>query len=437
MNRPAESGVRGIAIASGGAGNARKVSLVLGAAIGLAGGFAALYFATLSVFLKPIADTFGWGRGQLSAVALFSMVGSALAAPWIGKLIDRHGAQRVIAVSVLVFAAGLACLSRLPGNFAVLSALSFIVGAFATATTSPGYLSVFPRHFDQRLGAALGCAMIGLGVGAAAAPPLAQALIAALGWRQAYLWLAVLAIAFGGVAQLLCFVTGPRSAVREVQNDKAAAAAARRQDATAALQLEGDDVRTALHSRRFWTIAVALCLASAAALGAMIHLFSLLTDRGLAPSVAVATVSTVGVAAAIGRFGTGVLMDRLPARLVAALIFALGAAGLAMLALNRGGTSVLLPTVSAALFGLAIGAEGDIIPFLARRYFGRKAFGTIFGCFFSAYMLGAFAGPIAYGLAFDRFGGYTEILFVAAAACFTAAALVFTIGPYRYAPRAA
>lgn len=403
------------------ASNPQKISLVAGAMIGMAGGFASLYFSTLTVFLKPIAAMFGWGRGQLSAVALCSMIGAALAAPVVGKLIDRYGAQRVIGTSVVLFAAGLVCLSALPASLLALSVLSFFLGAFATATTPPGYLSAFPLHFDRRLGTALGCAMIGIGIGAAASPLLAQALISAHGWREAYLWLAGLALGLGLLANLLCFVTGPR------QTRAASGGPVGR-------GYEGQDLRSALRTRQFWLIALSLALVSAAGLGAMIHLFSFLTDRGIAPAVAAVAVASAGIAAAIGRFATGILMDRLAARIVAAGVFVLAAIGLITLALSTGATSIMTYAIAAACFGLAIGAEGDIIPFLARRYFGRKAFASLFGCFFSAYMLGAFVGPIAYGLAFDHLGGYTAALIAASIACLVATCMMLGIGPYRYVP---
>lgn len=419
-NRIDSSALAPVLAAQSGAG--RDVALVAGAAIGLAGGFAALYFATLSVFLKPIAAMFGWGRGELSAVALLSVIGSALAAPVVGRLIDRHGARRVTGASVVLLALGLYGMSELPSSLLMLSVLSFALGAVATATTPPGYLSVFPRHFDRRLGAAMGFAMIGIGVGSALAPMLAQGLIADFGWRRAYLVLAVAALAMGGIANVLCYSFEP--------SGKTEAAGSARDPG---IGLEGEELGTALRTPRFWVIAVALWLASAAALGAMIHLFSLLTDRGISASAAAGAAATVGVAAAIGRFVTGLLLDYLPARVVAACVFVLGGAGLLMLALSGPATPLAVYIVAAALFGLAIGAEGDIIPFVARRYFGRKAFGAIFGCFFSAYMLGAFAGPMAYGYAFDRLGSYAMPLMAGAAACLASACLILIIGPYRHA----
>lgn len=404
-----------------GRGGARKTSLVIGAAMGMAGGFAALYFSTLSVFLKPMAAMFGWGRGQLSAVALLSMIGSALAAPVVGRLIDRYGARRITGASVLLLALGLYCMSELPASLLILSALSFVLGAVATATTPPGYLSVFPQYFDKRLGAALGCAMIGVGIGSALAPLLAQKLIVDHGWRQAYLILAAVALVLGLAANALCFA-GASARRDALEHGKSARTELR----------EGDNLGVALRTARFWLIAAALFLTASAALGAMIHLFAMLTDRGVAAPVAAGAAATVGLAAGVGRFATGLLMDYLPARIVSAGVFVLGALGLAILALSASGTPVMVYTVAAALFGLAIGAEGDIIPFLARRYFGRKAFGAIFGCFFSAYMLGAFVGPMAYGYAFDRLGGYGAPLLAACAACLFSAVLTLLIGPYQY-----
>lgn len=400
-----------------------RILLVAGAAVGMAGGFAALYFATLSIFLKPMAASFGWGRGQLSAVALLSMVGSALAAPVVGRLIDRYGAQRVVGASALLLAAGLFCLAKLPPSLTLLSILSFAVGALATATTPPGYLSVFPQYFDRRLGAALGFAMLGLGTGVALAPVLAQNLIAAHGWRHAYLILAMFALGLGVLANALCF--GGRRDGRLAGTEAGAGGAA-------AAPLEGDTLAAALRMPRFWLMALALMLVSAAALGAMIHLFSMLTDRGIAAPVAAGAAATVGVAAAAGRFVTGLLLDHFQARVVTAVVFVLGGIGLLLLAFSGAASPVAAYTAGAALFGLAIGAEGDIIPFLARRYFGRRAFGAVFGCLFSAYMLGAFAGPMAYGVAFDRLGGYSAPLIAGAIACALGACLVLAVGPYRY-----
>src|SRR5947208_983242 len=102
----------------------RQSILVLGAALGMAAGFAAAYFSTLSIFLKPIATSFGWGRAQTSAVSVLAQLGLALGAPLLGRLIDRHGAHRVIPPAMLLFVLGLFVLPSAPDSLVVFGALS-------------------------------------------------------------------------------------------------------------------------------------------------------------------------------------------------------------------------------------------------------------------------------------------------------------------------
>ena len=48
-----------------------------------------------------------------------------------------------------------------------------------------------------------------------------------------------------------------------------------------------------------------------------------------------------------------------------------------------------------------------------------------------AYGLGAFSGPYLAGFLFDKTGGYTQPLLVAAAACILSASLLMTLPPPR------
>ena len=51
---------------------------------------------------------------------------------------------------------------------------------------------------------------------------------------------------------------------------------------------------------------------------------------------------------------------------------------------------------------------------------------------FVAYTLGGVLGPVAYGISFDRTGGYSLIMQIAAGACALCAASVLLLGPYRF-----
>ena len=51
------------------------------------------------LFIEPLEDAFGWNRSQISASLSFTAVGS-LIAPFVGRVMDRHGAKYIMAGSM-------------------------------------------------------------------------------------------------------------------------------------------------------------------------------------------------------------------------------------------------------------------------------------------------------------------------------------------------
>src|SRR5436305_14309491 len=81
-------------------------------------------------------------------------------------------------------------------------AITGVVGGIGTPIP---YAAVSTQWFDRRRGLALGIGIAGVGLGVALVPQLAAALIAAFGWRTAYVGLAIaiVVIAFVPVAVFL------------------------------------------------------------------------------------------------------------------------------------------------------------------------------------------------------------------------------------------
>lgn len=138
------------------------------------------------------------------------------------------------------------------------------------------------------------------------------------------------------------------------------------------------------------------------------HLVPILRSAGAEPLAAAGTASLVGLFSIVGRLGVGFLLDRFPGRVVGACAYLVPIAGAALLLFD--GTNPAIQTVAAALFGLTLGAEVDVIAYLASRYFGLRNFGGLFGGLVAALSLGTAFGPLAAGATFDRFGGYEPFL---------------------------
>lgn len=394
---------------------ARSILVVAGAALGLACGFAGTYFSTIAIFLKPVSASFGWSRTDISAVSAMSMLGLAAGAPLVGIMMDRLGIRLLIGLSVLAFAACLFTFSLLPASLLMFAATSFLIGVLTVATGPNGYLAALPRLFDRRLGLALSCAMIGAGIGAVLAPLATQTLIQSYGWRRGYQVLALVSLIGGGFAW----------ASLPAASGKAAPTAVR------AAVLAGATLREALRHRIFWTLASILFVGAAGGLGTAVHIAAMLDDRGMAPKSVGQIAAFVGVGLMCGRFSGGILMDHIFAPFIGLAMYVLGALGIAIVGLGWA-TDYPVLALGALLVGFALGAEGDFVAFAVRRYFGLRAFSSIYGFLLSAYSLGGLAGPILFGMAYGKYGDYKLIASMAAVGFLLSAAALMTLGRYRY-----
>lgn len=385
--------------------------LVAGAGIGMAGGFAATFNASFSLFLKPISADLGVGRAGVSLLVTGAFLGYAIGALILGPLYDRLGARRVLAVGMTTFAALLALLGIAPLPLAPMVGLCLLLG-IAGATTAPtGYVLILSKAVTHRLGLALGLAMLGVGIGIVAMPLVTQRLIAGFGWRGAYIALGLFALATGCSALALIGRAHPARV------------------STLATAGDGVSPRAALASWRLWLIGVHALLLGGVGFGASTHFVAIVTDNGLTPQAAAKGAAMVGLGLFGARLGAALLLDYVFAPLVAAAACVMGAIGLVLLT----GVGALHPGIlplAAVLIGLLVGSEGDTLPYLVRRYFGTRSFGTIFGGVICMGALGGMAGPIVLGSMFDRFGDYTGALRVGAALAAASGLSLLLLGRY-------
>jgi MFS family permease len=72
----------------------------------------------------------------------------------------------------------------------------------------------------------------------------------------------------------------------------------------------------------------------------------------------------------------------------------------------------------------------DLIGYVVYKYFGMRAYGTIYGSQYTAFLIGIAFGPLFAGAVFDRYHAYTFALVGAGAALTIAAALMTRLGPF-------
>jgi len=397
--------------------------IVFVAAVGLSMGYGPIVTFTFGVFFKLLNQEFGWSRGDISQAFSISLFVMSLVFPFVGRLVDRFGARKVIIPSILLFGLGLMSLSLLSANIWQLYAVYILLGLVGGGTAPVPYSNVLLHWFDKRRGLALGVAMVGLGLGAFVMPSLAQMLIVSQGWRQAYLVFGLMVMVITIPIVGLFFKETPEMVGLRPDGD-----VINPNHPNASEQKIGLSAQEARQTHTFWILVGAFFLMSASVHGCLIHLVPLLTDRGISPQLAAGATSLFGAALLFGRVGAGYLLDHFFASSVALCFFCGTALGLLLLWSGVTGTAAF---IAAFLVGLGMGAEGDIIAYLIGRYFGLRAFGEIYGYAFGAFTLGGVSGPLLMGRGFDATGSYSLGLGVFVVVTLIAAGLMTRLGPYR------
>jgi predicted MFS family arabinose efflux permease len=360
--------------------------------------FAPIVPYTFSLFLDPLHAAFGWKREAMGGAFALAAITVALVSPLIGLLLDRFPPRRIILPGILVFAVGLAALSRLTPNIVQFYATFFVIGLVANATAQFAYTRTVLTWFTSHRGFALALLLTGSGVGSILIPPLTEWMIQHHGWRSAFLLL-------GGIAML----GFPLTAVL-VRNRPEASIVRTEHRADA-----GMTVAAALRTAAFWILAFITILSAFSENGLVTNLSSILTQHGVLAASAALALSVRGGAGIIGRLGVGFAIDRVSPERIQSLVLALAAAGTLILAFAGSTWAALL---GAAVLGVGLGSEADVGPYLLARYFGRRHFSVLYGLTWTAYAIGGGTGPLWVGHLYDRAGAYLprSIVYLAAVA---------------------
>lgn len=382
-------------------------------------GFGAAY--SFGAFFGSLRDEFGATRREVSLV--FSLTGflyfslGALSGP----LADRIGPRRVIAAGGVLLGVGLILASLTQALWQVYLSYSLCVGLGVGLSYVPAVGAV-QRWFVRRRGFASGLAVAGIGLGNLTVPPIAAALIAAVGWRQTYVVLGVVAMAVTVTAALL-IERGPE--VRGLQPDGDPPSAT-----SAASGAWGATVRQALRSRPFWLLYAAAVATSLGLFIPFAHLVPYATDQGISELMAAVILGAIGAGSVAGRLVLGGSADRLGRR--QALIGAFLLMALTQLWWLTA-TEAWSLVAFALAFGVGYGGFVALVPALTSDYFGVRHTGAIIGLLYTGAAVGSLLGPTLAGVAFDLRDSYVVPIAISAIANLGATLCVLVVGdPARF-----
>jgi MFS family permease len=360
-----------------------------------------------SVFVDSILADTGVSRTQLSALYAIGTGVSAITALVVSRLVDRFGSRVMLAVIALAF--GGACF----GMAGAIGALTLLFGFAALRALGQGSLPITAtlltaQWFARYRGRAMAFVSMGFALSNALFPPIAQFLIASLGWRNAYralgvgVWLLIIPAAL--------LVVRNRPEVLGLHPDGLPAPPDGAHDRP--IQTHAAALQAAWRTRRFWLLALPLTASPFIITALVFHQVSIFAERGLSPDVAAGVFVAFAAAAAVMTVLIGFLIERVEPRTI---LFA----NLALLLIAMLELQVVTTPVAAVLYTLTLGSvagtQSVIGGVIWAHYYGRIGLGAVQGTAATVTISAAAQGPLPLATLQELTGAYTVGLLVLAA----------------------
>jgi MFS family permease len=341
--------------------------------VALAGVCHALGFGLLGVYafmISPLIEEFGATPLQLGLGMSIMTFFTALAGAALGPLLDRGPLRAIMLCGLGVMLTGVLLLTRA-------GSLSALAAFFAMVTVGMGMYGMFPAQvmlvnwYIAGRGKALAIAAVGISVSAFAVPLITSRLIAALGWRDALIALALGAAAIAAPLIARFAIKRPE----EVGQHPDGVLRPAREGGPATLLVE-IPLAALVRDPAFWLIGLGTGLAFCASLPGFFLVRHMESELGI-PTVQAAYVPAAqGIAGLIGKLVAGWAIDRIDKRAVVIAALCLHALGW-IIAVNQSSLAGML----AAAIPLGLGGGGflPLPPVLQGACFGRAMIGRVAG----------------------------------------------------------
>lgn len=352
-------------------------------------------YVAYGVFFNALMSEFHWSRATISGASSLAFFMMGFVGMLIGRLNDRYGPRLLMSVTSLFFGAGLMLMSQLNSVLQLYIFYGVLLG-IGLSSVDVIALTTIARWFSLRRGAMTGLVKVGTGAGQFTIPLIASFLIGLVGWRHTYLIIGVAAsIILFGVAQIL------KRDPDEFQRTS-------RGDTTSGRQIDPDESRSLSFEKtrktyQFWNLCIVNFLVIFCLISIIIHIVPHARDTGLSAGQAAGVLSTIGGVSMLGRFISGLAIDRYGSRAIMGACLLLLIISLLWLQVAE---TLWMLFLFAFIYGLAHGGVFTTVSPIVAEIFGIKAHGTILGIVVCFGTTGGAIGPIFTGQLFDMTGSY-------------------------------
>lgn len=376
----------------------RSVMLCVGMALLL---FLGLIYA-YSVLLAPLKAEFAWPMSGMTFIFALSISAFTVGGLASGRLMARRRVRRGLLLGASLLLVGFLGVPHAAGaeSLAFAALMYGMLASFGIGLVYNIVIPVVSAWFPDKPGFAQGVCLMGFGMGGFLLGPLATGLYAMFPWRVV---IGCLGVVFAALIVASSFVIrAPR--LDEIGLPEPVAGPAR--DAGAG---EGE-CHGLLSSPVFYLEFLFLFFMGSNGMGITGIGRELPLTLGVDDMAAAFIIGFVNIGSGIGRFGGGVLLDRIGCERSMLGIAVMGVASPAIVAASLAMGSVALQLSGCLLFGVSWGAAIVTMPFITRREWGQADLAQNMAVVNTHSIFGALAGSFGAGLLIEATGSFYPVL---------------------------
>ena len=359
-------------------------------------------YISYGVFFNQLSSEFGWSRATISGASSAAFFLMGLLGIFVGRLNDRIGPRKVMTVTSSFFGLALLLMSRLDAVWQLYLFYGVIFG-IGLSSIDVIALSTTARWFVKKRGVMTGIVKVGTGMGQLMIPLAASMLIKSYGWRTSYLIIGVAGfLLLVSITQLLRRDPSQMGLLLNYEKKMS-------MDNPGLIRV-GLSLHEAVHTRQFWMICAVNLVIVFCLMIIMVHIVPYARDIEVSALRAASVLSTIGGVSMIGRFITGIVIDRIGSKRVIIVCFILLMVELLWLQMAN---DLWMLYLFAVFYGITHGGFFTAISPIVAEFFGISAHGVLFGIVAFSGTIGGAIGPFVAGYIFDITAGYSLAFWLA------------------------
>ncbi len=352
--------------------------------------------SSLGLFLKPVSESFGYGREIFAFSLALQNLFWGLFQPLAGAIADKYGTAKVIILGSILYALGLYITATADGFIDLHLGAGILIGMGIAGTGLGVILPAMARMVrPEKRAFALGIGTAAGSAGQFLLIPVAREFLVAYGWQMALVIMAI------GSLSMILFTpvfkgdkkTGTKTDDESEQNLREA-------------------LREASKHFHYWLLIAGFFVCGFQLAFITVHIPSYLADKGFDSSVAATSLSIIGLCNIVGSLTAGHLSGIYSKKWILAFIY--GARSIVIVLFLV--FPISLFSVYAFSFATGFLWLATVPPTsgLVAQMFGLKYMGTLYGIVFLNHQIGSFTGVWLGGYLFDTTGSYNQVWWWAA-----------------------